>query len=419
MMHPQTEIPIQQPQLMRKSKNVLERRSSAKDVISARQADRLRNEAEERAEKMAKKIMEMESKITELRNENASLRTCTAGLEQEVEIKSQELKEAMDERQKTEIQIAVLDHDLRIESEKLQETVEELAKLRREGLQTESFIEFTLDELRNATHGFDENLVIGAGGFGTVYKGQVHYTAVAIKKLNPGSTEGAKQFKQEILALTKLRHPHLVTLIGACSEEHCLVYELLINGSLEDRLFSNHEEQIFWWKDRLRVAAEVCLGLLFLHSNSMVHGDVKPANILLDAYNKAKIADFGICRFLPKPQRESTSTVCKYTDPRGTKVYMDPEFMSSGKLTYKSDVYAFGIILMQLLTKKPGFGLPKEVGKALNNNALHKILDHDAGNWPMGETSQLANLALQCCELRQKCRPDLEKDVWKILQRYL
>ncbi|XP_031484507.1 U-box domain-containing protein 33-like [Nymphaea colorata] len=322
-------------------------------------------------------------------------------------------------REKAELETALA------ESERiLKQTNEQLQasqSSRRESPAVPSFAEFTLEELQEATHTFDTSSQIGKGGFGAVYKGKIRHTTVAIKKLNSDSIQGATEFQQEVDILTRVRHPNLITLIGACSQAGCLVYEYLPNGSLEDRLLRRSRTvptpSPLTWKERVRIAGQIYSALFFLHfarPYTIVHGDLKPANILLDANLNAKIGDFGICRLLP--HQESAATIFRLTDPKGTYAYVDPQFMATGELTAKSDVYAFGVILLQLLTAKPGSGLANEVKKVLSSKKLHEILDPAAGKWPSKEAVQLANLGLHCCELERKNRPDLESDVWKVLQ---
>ncbi|XP_078158231.1 uncharacterized protein LOC144553930 isoform X2 [Carex rostrata] len=146
-------------------------------------------------------------------------------------------------------------------------------------------LEFSLQELQQATQYFSESLKIGEGGFGPVYKGSLRQITVAIKVLHSQSRQGISQFRQEITVLTKMRHPNLVTLIGACSESSALVYEYLPNGSLEDRLNCVNNTPPLTWQARTRIIGEICLALIFLHSNKpqlVIHGDLKPENILLD-----------------------------------------------------------------------------------------------------------------------------------------
>lgn len=220
--------------------------------------------------------------------------------------------------------------------------------------------------------------------------------------------------------LSKLRHPNLVTLIGACPEAWALIYEYLPNGSLEDRLNCRDNTPPLSWQARIRIAAELCSVLIFLHSNnpdSIVHGDLKPSNILLDANFGSKLSDFGICRVISHDGNSSNSaTMCCRTGPKGTFAYMDPEFLSSGELTVKSDVYSFGIILLRLLTGKPAIGITKEVQHALDQGNLNTLLDPLAGDWPFVQAKQLALMALRCSEMNRKSRPDLVSEVWRVLE---
>ncbi|KAJ0966667.1 hypothetical protein J5N97_023584 [Dioscorea zingiberensis] len=283
--------------------------------------------------------------------------------------------------------------------------------------QSRNFIEFSYIELQQATQNFDESLKIGEGGYGSVYKGFLRHTTVAIKKLNSQSRQGEAEFQQELDVLSKVRHPNLVILIGACVEERALVYEFLPNGCLEDRLVCKDNSAPLTWQVRTLIAAEICAALTFLHSNkphSVVHGDLKPANILLDANFVSKLGDFGICRLLL--QSNDTTNLYRHTHPKGTFVYMDPEFISTGQLTPRSDTYSFGVILLRLLTRRPPLGIVREVQEAIEKGCLHEILDPLAGDWPFVQAKQLAQLGLRCCEISRKNRPDLGKEVWKVLE---
>ncbi|XP_019461765.1 PREDICTED: U-box domain-containing protein 33-like isoform X6 [Lupinus angustifolius] len=220
--------------------------------------------------------------------------------------------------------------------------------------------------------------------------------------------------------LSKIRHPNLITLIGACPETCTLVYEYLPNGSLEDRLACKDNTPPLSWQTRIRIAAELCSALIFLHSSkphSIVHGDLKPSNILLDSNLISKLSDFGICHILSLHDISSNNTTLfKRADPTGTFAYMDPQFLSSGELTPKSDVYSFGIILLRLLTGRQALGITEEVKYALDTGKLNSLLDPLAGDWPFVKAEQLTRLALRCCEMNRKSRPDLHSDVWRTLE---
>ncbi|KAK1313517.1 U-box domain-containing protein 33 [Acorus calamus] len=285
-----------------------------------------------------------------------------------------------------------------------------------------SFTEFTYTEIKKATNNFNDSLKIGEGGYGSVYKGFLHHTEVAIKMLHPDSYQGHEVFYQELNVLSKVRHPNLVTLIGACPEAWALVYEFFPNGSLEDRLKCKDGTTPLTWQVRTRIASEICAALIFLHSNNpqtIIHGNLKPGNILLGANFISKLSDFGIFHLLhnlTNSPESPTTTLCHRTDPKGTFAYMDPEFSSTGELTHQSDVYSFGVILLQLLTAIPAFGIQKVVQDALDRGNLIMVLDVLAGEWPCVQAKQLADLGLRCCEMNRKNRPDLASEVWRVLE---
>ncbi|KAL5796164.1 hypothetical protein ACOSQ2_000984 [Xanthoceras sorbifolium] len=314
--------------------------------------------------------------------------------------------------------------ELEMERDNALKEAEELRESRKEASSSmhipQLFSEFSFSEVEEATCNFDPSLKIGEGGYGSIYKGLLRHTQVAIKKLHSHSLQGPSEFQQEVDVLSKLRHPNLVTLIGACPEVWTLVYEYLPNGSLEDRLSCKDNSPPLTWQTRIRIATELCSVLIFLHSckpHNIVHGDLKPANILLDANFVSKLSDFGICRFLSHDELSSNNTtLCCRTDPKGTFAYMDPEFLATGELTPKSDVYSFGIILLRLLTGRSALGITKEVQYALDTGKLKALLDPLAGDWPFVQADQLANLALRCCEMNRRSRPDLGTDVWRVLE---
>ncbi|KAK7374288.1 hypothetical protein VNO80_07716 [Phaseolus coccineus] len=312
--------------------------------------------------------------------------------------------------------------ELQIQRDNALREAEELRKKQGEASSShvpQLFSEFSFSEIKEATNNFNPSLKIGQGGYGSIFKGVLSYTEVAIKGLHSDSMQGPLEFQQEVDVLSKLRHPNLITLIGACPDAWALVYEYLPNGSLEDRLACKDNTPPLSWQTRIRIATELCSALIFLHSSkphSIVHGDLKPSNILLDANLISKLSDFGICRILSNYESSSrNSTQFWKTDPKGTFVYMDPEFLASGELTPKSDVYSFGIILLRLLTGRPALGITKEVKYALDTGKLKSLLDPLAGDWPFVQAEQLARLALRCCDMNRKSRPDLYSDVWRIL----
>nr|XP_020200569.1 U-box domain-containing protein 33-like [Aegilops tauschii subsp. strangulata] len=278
--------------------------------------------------------------------------------------------------------------------------------------------DFSYAEIKEATNNFDASKKIGEGGCGSVYKGFLRHTTVAIKKLNSEGARGDQEFNDEVETLCGMRHPNLVTLIGACREARVLVFEFLSNGSLEDCLQCENRRETLSWRMRVRIAADICMGLIFLHSNKpkgIAHGDLKPDNVLLDANFVCKLADFGISR----PLNVTNTTITPYhrtNQLKGTMGYMDPVYIASGELTAQYDVYSFGVVLMRLLTSKSPLGLPHVVEGALRKDKLQDIIDTSAGEWPPKYTKELAKLALRCCRYERKEQPDLRKEVWDVLE---
>ncbi|GAB4861735.1 hypothetical protein Ancab_036989 [Ancistrocladus abbreviatus] len=281
------------------------------------------------------------------------------------------------------------------------------------------FSEFSFVEIEKATNYFDPSLKIGEGGYGSIYKGFLRHTEVALKIPHSDSMQGPQEFQQEVEILSKLRHPNLVTLVGACPETWAIIYEYLPNGSLEDRLGCKDNTPPLSWQTRIRIAAELCSVLIFLHSaepDSVVHGDLKPSNVLLDANFVCKLSDFGISHVISNSEMSNTTRFYRTDQPMGTFAYMDPEYLSTGELTLFSDVYSFGVILLRLLTGKPAPGIAREVQYALDKDNLKAILDPSAGDWPFVQAKQLTCLALRCCDMNRKNRPDLVSEVMRVLE---
>ncbi|XP_004499631.1 U-box domain-containing protein 35-like isoform X2 [Cicer arietinum] len=276
---------------------------------------------------------------------------------------------------------------------------------------------FTWEEIVSATSSFSEDLMIGKGAYGMVYKCALHHTTVAVKVLHSNGNHKSKQFQQELEILSRICHPNLLLLLGACPDHGCLVYEYMENGNLEDKLFQKNSTTSIPWFERFRIAWEIASALSFLHSSKpqpIIHRDLKPANILLGRNLVSKIGDIGLSTIL---NSDDLSTMYKDTAPVGTLCYIDPEYQRSGLISPKSDVYAFGLVVLQLLTAKPAMALTDMVETAIDNGNLADILDPKAGSWPLQETLDIARLALSCAELRRKDRPDLKDHVLPMLER--
>ncbi|KAL0343782.1 UNVERIFIED_CONTAM: Receptor-like protein kinase FERONIA [Sesamum angustifolium] len=214
---------------------------------------------------------------------------------------------------------------------------------------------FSLAEIKSATRNFSDAFVIGKGGFGKVYKGHIDNgrETVAIKRLKSNSKQGKHEFLTEIETLSELRHINLVSLIGYCSErrEMILVYEFMACGTLADHLYKlakdNNNCSSITWKQRLNICIGAARGLDYLHTgHRVIHRDVKTSNILLDENFVAKVSDFG----LAKPEDRSKLQSHIGTKIKGTFGYFDPYYFSTHKLTRKSDTYAFGVVLLEVLS---------------------------------------------------------------------
>lgn len=213
-------------------------------------------------------------------------------------------------------------------------------------------LEFSLFDLQNATCNFSDSFKIVEGGYGCIYKGELLDRTVAIQRLPPHNIQGPSQFQKQVQILGKLRHPHLVNLIGACPEGWSLVFDYVPNGPLQCQLFNKSNITPLSWKIRARIISEISTGLLFLHTSHpvIVHGDLKPENILLDCDLHCKICDFGISRMLSQETLLRCPSFRRYPEPPGAFPYTDPEYHRTGRLSPKSDLYSFGIVILQLLT---------------------------------------------------------------------
>ncbi|KAK9022520.1 hypothetical protein V6N11_002777 [Hibiscus sabdariffa] len=211
-------------------------------------------------------------------------------------------------------------------------------------------IEYRL--LEAATNGFQESNVLGEGGRGRVYKACFDEKFLAaVKKLDDVGAEAEREFENEVDWLVKIRHQNIVSLLGYCihGETRLLVYEMMQNGSLESQLHGPSQGSTLTWNLRMKIAIDVARALEYLHENCnppVVHRDIKSSNILLDSNFNAKLSDFGLA--------VTTASQNKNVKLSGTLGYVAPEYLLEGKLTDKSDVYAFGVVLLELLIgKKP------------------------------------------------------------------
>ncbi|KAL7605286.1 hypothetical protein Lser_V15G19789 [Lactuca serriola] len=290
---------------------------------------------------------------------------------------------------------------------------------------------FTYEELELATDNFNDSRELGDGGYGTVYHGKLlDGREVAVKRLYENNFKRVHQFMNEIEILTKLQHKNLVKLYGCTSKrsrELLLVYEYVPNGTVGDHLHgklsnSNSNSNMFPWAIRLNIALETAEALAYLHESDIIHRDVKTNNILLDKSFKVKVADFGLSRLFPNNATHVS------TAPQGTPGYVDPEYYQCYQLTDKSDVFSFGVVLIELISSLQAVDTNRDrldinlaamgVSK-IQNHMLGELVDERIGFESDGEVRRMvtlvAELAFRCLQPEADMRPTM-KEVVEILR---
>ncbi|GLT43898.1 hypothetical protein SLA2020_178240 [Shorea laevis] len=249
---------------------------------------------------------------------------------------------------------------------------------------------FDFDSMVVATNNFSMANKLGQGGYGPVYKGKLHDgTNVAVKRLSSSSGQGLEEFKNEVRLISKLQHRNLVRLIGCCveREERILVYEFLANKSLDNFLFdpSPTKRAELSWSERFNIIQGIARGLLYLHRDSclrVIHRDLKVSNILLDEKMNPKISDFGLARIF-----EGTQYLANTHKVVGTLGYMSPEYGLAGIFSEKSDVFSFGVLLLEIVSGK-------KVTRFLYHDECLSLLSHAWQLWNKGKELDLIDEAL-------------------------
>ncbi|XP_074573169.1 serine/threonine-protein kinase PCRK1-like isoform X2 [Curcuma longa] len=298
---------------------------------------------------------------------------------------------------------------------------------------------FTFSELRNATRNFSRSLILGEGGFGSVYRGTIKSLEdsnikieIAVKQLSRKGQQGHKEWLTEVNVLGVVEHPNLVKLIGYCAEDdergiqRLLIYEYMPNRSVQHHLSTRSKTTLSWYM-RLRIARDAACGLAYLHEEmdfQIIFRDFKSSNILLDEEWNAKLSDFGLARQGPTEGLSHVSTAVV-----GTVGYAAPEYVQTGRLTSKSDIWSYGVFLYELITGRPPIDRhrPKSEQKLLewirphlsDAKKFQKIVDPRLGDeYSIKAATKLASVANKCLLRQPKNRPKMSQ-VQKMVQEIM
>ncbi|CAH2071322.1 unnamed protein product, partial [Thlaspi arvense] len=276
-----------------------------------------------------------------------------------------------------------------------------------------SILEFDFDTIRVATKRLSD--LIGRGGFGFVYKGRLKSGEdIAVKRLSRSSTRSERDFRNELEILSKLRHKNLIHLLGFCSErdQHYLVYEFMPNSTLDCFISDPCRASQLNWKMCKDIVEGIARGLRYLHEESglwIVHRDIKPKNILLDSYFKPKITGFELARTMQQGGNEAETT-----GVAGTIGYLDPEYLRTGRVSVKSDVYAFGVTILTIISRRRAYSSAEEPligyvmgcwnrGEAID--VIHEEMREEEGEDSISEILRYIHIALLCVDENAQTRP--------------
>jgi len=279
-------------------------------------------------------------------------------------------------------------------------------------------IRFSYNDLETATNNFSVKL--GQGGFGSVYKGILKdETQIAVKKLE-GIGQGKKEFKVEVSTIGSIHHNHLVRLKGFCAEgsHKLLVYEYMENGSLDKWIFKKNKELSLDWNTKYKIALGTAKGLAYLHEDcdsKIVHCDIKPENVLLDDNFEAKVSDFGLAKLMNREQSHVFTTM------RGTRGYLAPEWITNYAISEKSDVYSYGMVLLEIIGGRKNYD-PKENSekshfpsfayKMMEQGKVEDLIDSEVKICENDVRVEIAlNVAFLCIQEDMCLRPSMNKVV--------
>ncbi|KAL1213226.1 Cysteine-rich receptor-like protein kinase 45 [Cardamine amara subsp. amara] len=278
--------------------------------------------------------------------------------------------------------------------------------------------EFAFDTIRAATNEFSD--LVGRGGFSSVFKGKLQSgQEIAVKRLSENSNGTERHFHNEVELLSKLRHKNLINLLGFCTkrDQNYLVYEFMPNSSLDRFIFDPQRASALNWEMCRNIVQGIARGLRYLHEESglwVVHRDMKPQNILLDSDLKPKIAGFELARMMQQGENEAETTIIA-----GTIGYLDPEYMRSGRVSIKSDVYAFGVTILTIISRRKAWSVGEDAGlvayvmrlwdRGEAINVIHEVMRAEEREDSISEILRYIHIALLCIDENAETRPSLDK----------
>ncbi|CAN4116643.1 unnamed protein product [Withania somnifera] len=293
-----------------------------------------------------------------------------------------------------------------------------------DGSENVDLLIFDLSTITSATDDFSDANKLGEGGFGSVYKGQLsNGQEIAVKRLSKSSGQGVEEFKNEVTLIARVQHRNLVRLLGCCIQrgETMLVYEYLPNKGLDNFIFDKTKGSQLDWRKRFDIIVGIARGLSYLHHDSrvrIIHRDLKASNVLLDASMHPKISDFGTARIFGGDQIEANTNQVV-----GTYGYMSPEYAMEGNFSVKSDVFSFGVMLLEIITGRKNtthyqdhsINLVGDVWNSWNDDKALEVVDPLLADWyETGEVLRCIQIGLLCVQAYPNDRPVMSEVVFML-----